>query len=261
MRKSAVLLLCAVAVAACNRDVTAPVDTLANLDEGAILAYDAAGLSGPGHYLIGLHRLPDNLKLSTAQEAQIKALLSAFQQSNKADLDALAKINEEAKAAARAGKSREEIAAILARGDAMRARLEAAEKALQTAIEGVLTADQRAWLNANQPPRCEPGTAPTLTDAQRTQIQALIAAYDQTNKADLDAVKAALERARAAQKNGATKAEVQAIVDSVKANMERLRAAQAELAKAIDAVLTPDQRASACFRAPLNSPVKLPGRR
>ena len=77
MRKSAVLLIAALAAASCSQDVTEPADTLSSFDAGAILAYDAAGLSGPGHYLAGLHRLPDNLKLSADQEAKIKALLVA----------------------------------------------------------------------------------------------------------------------------------------------------------------------------------------
>ena len=59
MRKFAVLLI-AVLVAACSQDLTEPADTLDSLDTGAILAYDAAGLSGPGHYLAGLHR-PDGV--------------------------------------------------------------------------------------------------------------------------------------------------------------------------------------------------------
>ena len=104
-----------------------------------------------------------DLKLSNDQGAKIKALLEAFDQANKADIEALAKIGAEAKAAAAAGKSREEIAAILARGNAIRVRLEAAEKALQTAIENVLTAAQKAWLDANQPKRCEPGSGQSLT--------------------------------------------------------------------------------------------------
>ena len=250
MRKSAVLLLGVLTLAACNRDVSAPIDsdTLASLDAGAILTFDAAGLSGPGHYLTGLHRLPDNLKLSADQEAKIKALLQAFQQANQADLEALAKIGAEAKAAAAAGKSRAEIAAILAKGDAIRARIEAAEKALQTAIENVLTAAQKAWLDANRPRPCD--VSSTLTAEQRTQIQSLIAAYEEANKADLAAVQAALEKARAAAKNGATKEQIAAIMDAVKANVERLRAAQLELIKAIDAVLTPEQRASPCFKGP-----------
>jgi Spy/CpxP family protein refolding chaperone len=251
MRKSAVLLIAALVTASCSQDVTAPADDLASLDAGGILAYDAAGLSGPGRYLSALHRLPDNLKLSADQEGKIKALLTAYQEANGADIEALAKIDAEAKAAARAGKSREEIQAILARGDAIRARLEVAEKALQTAIEAVLTAEQKAWLDSHQLKRCEAGTFPALTDAQRTQIAALIAAYEQANKADIDAVKAALERARTAQRSGASKAEVQAILDAVKANMDRLRAAQDVLVKAIDAVLTAEQRASGCFKPPI----------
>jgi Spy/CpxP family protein refolding chaperone len=258
MRKSAVLLLGVLTLAACNRDISAPIDsdTLASLDAGAILTFDAAGLSGPGHYLVGLHRLPDNLKLSAEQEAKIKALLTAFQESNKADIEALAKLGAEAKAAAAAGKSRAEIGAILERGGPIRARIEAAEKALQTAIENVLTAAQKAWLDANRPRLCDPRS--TLSAEQRTQIQALIAAYEETNAADLAAVQDALEKARAAAKNGATREQVAAIINSVKANVERLRVAQLELMKAIDAVLTPDQKVTPCFKGPV-IPVPGPG--
>jgi hypothetical protein len=57
-----------------------------------------------------------------------------------------------------------------------------------------------------------------------------------------------LQKAREAQKSGASREQVQAILDTVKANVERLRVAQDALTKAIDAVLTAEQRASNCFR-------------
>ncbi|MGH7460183.1 MAG: hypothetical protein ACREMA_04025, partial [Longimicrobiales bacterium] len=68
--------------------------------------------------------------------------------------------------------------------------------------------------------------------------------------ADLTALKTALENARAAQRNGASREDLKKIMDEVRAISERLRAAQLELARAIDALLTPEQRASHCVRTP-----------
>ncbi|HSL72143.1 MAG TPA: Spy/CpxP family protein refolding chaperone, partial [Longimicrobiales bacterium] len=202
MRKPAILLIAAFA-AACSSDIAAPIDPLDSFDTGAIVAYDAAGMSGPGRYLTMLHRLPEDLKLTADQAAAIRALLDAFRAANQDDISALAAIHAEAAAARRAGKSREEIAAILARGNEIRRRLMEAEQRLEAAIADVLTAEQKAWLASHHPQRCDRRTAPPLTEVQATQIRALIAAYEETNKADLEAVKAALERARAAQQSGA----------------------------------------------------------
>jgi len=241
-------LVAALALVACNHEVTAPPDLDVLFDNSGILAYDAAGLSGPGRYLSVLHRLPPNLQLTDAQNAAIKAAVESFNRSTAADREALAQIIKAAEEARRAGKSREEVAAILAKGDAIRQRLLAAEQALQAKIESILTAEQKAWLDANLRTKCDPRTAPPLTDAQFTEIRALIAAYEQNNKADLAAVQAALAKAREAQKNGAPREEIKAILDSVQPAMERLAAAQAALLEAIDAVLTAEQRASGCYR-------------
>jgi Spy/CpxP family protein refolding chaperone len=248
MKQVAFFLSLAVALAACDRDVTAPVDAAALLEAGGILAWDAAGMSGPGRYLSALGRLPENLRLSATQAAAIKAAVDEFLQATQADRETLAAIDKAAAAAKRAGKSREEIRQILEQGAAARQRMEAAEQALQARIEAILTAEQKAWLDANLPKRCDPRTAPPLTADQKTQISALVAGYEISNRADLDAVKAALEKARAAQKSGATRTEVKAILDAVRPAMARLAAAQAALQQAIDALLTPEQRASGCYR-------------
>lgn len=259
MRKVAFLLTASLLAGACSQDTVAPPESLEAFDVGAVLAYDPGGRSAPGHYLTRLHRLPAELKLTSAQETQIRQLLERFSAAVKADREALGAILRRAEEARRAGKSREEVGRILAEGHAVRARLEAAEDALAAAIRDVLTAEQQAWLAAHEPTRCDPRTAPPLTDAQRTEIRALIAGYEETNRADLDAVRAGLEQARLAHRNGASRARVKAILDSIKPAVERLAASRAALLRAIDALLTAEQRASGCYRGLTLPPVR-PGR-
>ncbi len=82
--------------------------------------------------------------LTDAQKAQIHALEVAFQTQNKADLDAVKAILEEAAAAIRAGKSRDEVTAILEKARAPMLRLETARKDLREKILNVLTPEQKA---------------------------------------------------------------------------------------------------------------------
>jgi Spy/CpxP family protein refolding chaperone len=193
--------------------------------------------------------LPDSIKLSATQHAQIRALVTAFVQATRADMEALNAINHEARAAKQAGKTEAEIRAIFAKGDAIRQRLHAAEAKLRADIEAVLTPAQKAWL-ANPGPRpinqCRTDGI-RLTDAQHTQITALISAYELANKADLDAIKAVHQEARAAHEAGATREQVAAILSKAQAAMQRIRAAQEALHTAVRAVLTPAQIASGCF--------------
>ena len=64
----------------------------------------------------------------------------------KPDLELIRSIAEEAKKASAAGKSREEVAAILARGAEPQRRVAEAERKLQAAILALLTPEQqRAW--------------------------------------------------------------------------------------------------------------------
>lgn len=82
--------------------------------------------------------------LSDAQKAQIQALESAFQQNNKADIDLVRATLDQAQAAIKAGKSREEVAQILMKAAPAIVRLEAARQALRQQILGVLTPEQKA---------------------------------------------------------------------------------------------------------------------
>jgi Spy/CpxP family protein refolding chaperone len=250
MRSSALVLAAALVLAGCGSDVSAPddADLIATLDAGAILSYDAAGLSRPGHLLAGLHRLPEDLKLTSQQAEAIRAALEAFERATRADREALAAIHARAREAIAAGKSRDEVRGILAEGDAIRQRLEAAEAELLAKLESILTAAQKAWLDSHKPGRCDPASVPPLTEAQRTQIRALIAAFEVANQADLAAVRAAHEQAAAARRNGATAEQVRAILAAVRPAIERLAAAQAKLHQDIQAVLTDEQKASGCYR-------------
>ena len=249
MRKQLAGLLAVLVISACSESPTVPTDTMQDMELEAVLAFDAAGLSDPGRHLVGIHRLPRELQLTAAQAAQVKALVDAFMEATRADREALARIHQQAEEARKAGKPREEIARILAQGTEIRTRLAAAEQELARQIEAVLTAEQKAWLAAHPPVRCD-RSGPVLTEAQRDQIAALIAAYQEKNKDDIAAVRAALEKARQAAASGANRTAIAAILNEVRAARERLTAAQLELARAIDALLTPEQRASRCLRYP-----------
>lgn len=255
MRRILLCSLAALALAACNRDTTGPaaMDDLfafTSADFGAV-AYGMMPGMHPGAGLPELRRLkafPDSLKLTAEQEAKISDLLESFQSANQADLEALKVVMDRAKAARDAGKGREEVRAILQEALPIHLRLMAASLKLRADTAAVLTAEQRAWLLSRMPQPCNPGTVAPLTDAQKTQIKALNDAFRAATQADHDAVKAALEQARTAKQAGATPEQVRAIMDGVKDPMARLQAAGDKLRTDIDAVLTPEQKASHCFR-------------
>ena len=78
--------------------------------------------------------------LTDAQRAQIAALVEAFEQTHRADLLLVRAIQAEVRAARDAGKSDAEIRAILERGREAHARIAAAQRQLQAAIEAILPA-------------------------------------------------------------------------------------------------------------------------
>jgi Spy/CpxP family protein refolding chaperone len=243
MRKTTFTLLISLLAAACSDGVSPSPEPA--FDEAAVLGYSASLTSDPGsRYLGHLHRLPEAIALTAAQQAQIQTLLTRFAEATKPDHELLATIGREMMEAIKAGKSRDEIRAILARGDAARERLRAAEAALRTAIDAMLTAEQKAWLADQDNRRCTPVT---LSEQQRTQISALVADFQKANAPDFAIVRDAFEKARTAHKNGATRAEIAAILEAARPAMERIRKAEVALAEAISAVLTPEQRASRCF--------------
>jgi Spy/CpxP family protein refolding chaperone len=244
MRKWSLVLALSLLAAACNDPVATNPEP--EFDEAALLGFSGSLTSDPGsHYLGHLHRLPDALALTAAQQESIRTLLAAFQQATEADREALAAIGRQAREAAQAGKTREEITTILAQGAPARERLRAAEAKLRSDIDAVLTAEQKAWLAAQDGRRCTPVP---LTDQQRTQISALVAAFQEANKADFATVQSALAAAREAHRSGATREQIAAILEGVRPAMERIRAASEKLAADVEALLTPEQKASGCFR-------------
>ena len=247
MRKLLLMVLTA-ALAACSENPAEPrEDSSFLIDDAAVLAYGAMDMADPGsHWMARLHSLPDSLKLTAAQEQQIRALIAAFATATKPDMDALHAIHQEARAAKAAGKTEAEIRAIYAKGDPIRARLHAAEAKLHTDIFAVLTPAQQAWLKNGRPRPCADPKL-QLTEAQKTQITALISAFEAANAADLDAIRKVHEEARAAHKAGASREQIAAILEKARAPMERVRNAQIALNASILALLTPEQRASGCF--------------
>jgi Spy/CpxP family protein refolding chaperone len=250
MRKlMAVLTLSlAAATAACDSEPMAPLDedVVVLLGEVAGLAFgsmDAAdGAGGPG-IMERLSKLPPEIALSDAQASAIAAMIETFVAATAADRQALTAILQEAAQARQSGKTLEEVRAILAGGAPIRERLHTAQMTLHRSIMGTLTPAQRAWLMNGPPPRpC------ALTDAQRTEISALRAAFEESNASDIALLRAVHQRAQAAREAGASREAVVAILAEGREAVERLRAARMALHAAIQAVLTPAQQAAGCFR-------------
>lgn len=247
MRRLLTVLTLALVAGACG-DTTGPGDDemAALLEEMAAYAYGSTRVGDPGNkFMERLAQLPPELALTAAQRAEIEALIAAHVAATATDRDALAAIMAAAKAAREAGKSRDEVQAILAGGAEIRTRLAQAERALHQAIIGVLTPAQRAALTGRTPR--EPGPCASVTEAQRNEISALRAAYEQTHAAEIAVIKSARERAIAARDAGATREQVAAILAEGREAMQRLAAARTTLREAIAAVLTPEQRAAGCF--------------
>lgn len=242
MRRIAFFTLAALSLAACSSESTAPDSP--DLAFGAALTGTALTIAGGYEADIYQTRLfnglPDSLKLSADQEARIRALVVAFEAATKADRDAL---NALLRQAGNGGRpSREAMREALTKGAPIIARLQAAGNKLKADIDAILTAEQRAWIAANAPKRCRPDQFPALSDAQKAQIRALEQSFQNANKADLDAVKAAFEEARGKSREDAAK-----ILERVAANRARLESARKQLREAISGVLTPEQKASGCL--------------
>jgi Spy/CpxP family protein refolding chaperone len=245
MRRIVFATFAALSIAACSNESTGP-------DASTLLAISTAG-TGTAFTLAGgydgdlyqtrlANGLPDSLKLSNEQQAKIKELVKAFEAATKADRDSLNKMLRDAKMSADKRGYAAEVAKILADAAPIVDRLKTAEAKLKADIDAVLTAEQRAWLAEHSPAKCKPEKFPALTDAQKAQIRALEKAFEDNNKADLDAVKAAMDSAK-----GKTKEEAKAILDAVAPARARLDAARKALKDAIAGVLTADQKNSGCL--------------
>jgi Spy/CpxP family protein refolding chaperone len=245
-RLAAVLTLTLTLLAgACTGDTTGPGDDgNAMLEEMAILAFSAIQVADGGNGLMGrMANLPPEIALTANQIARIGALIDAFIAATAGPRDALAAIRADAAAARQAGKSPEVVSAILAAGADIRLALHQAERALHQAIIGVLTPAQRMWLSGRTPP--EPRLC-ALSEAQRTEIAGLRAAYEQNNAADIALVRNVHDRARAAQQAGAPRPEIAAILAEAREAVQRLKAARMALHETIRAVYTAAQIAAGC---------------
>lgn len=249
MRRIAILAVAALSLAACSKDSTGPGETSRLVaDAGAF----GTALTVAGGYEADVYQtrlangLPDDIALSSEQLAKIKALVSAFETSTKADREALGAILRDARQATEARKSREEVNAILARGADIRARLAAAEAKLKSDIDALLTAEQLAWIASHSPRNCRADRFPALTDAQKAQIKAIEASFQDKNKADLEAVKQVMREVEAAIKAGKPRDEIARIVERAATAIARLVTARQSLREQILGVLTPEQKSSGC---------------
>ena len=82
-------------------------------------------------------------QLTPEQQAQIQALIAAFQAEHAADIQAIQKAMADARAAKSAGKTEAEVRAILETARAAQERLQAAHAALQERIRAILSTTQR----------------------------------------------------------------------------------------------------------------------
>lgn len=249
MRRIA-LLAAVLSLAACSGDTTSPgAPDVTLLEAGAF----GTALTSMGGYDAEVYQdrlfnaLPDELKLTSEQQAKIKALVETFRQSTRADREALVAILREARQAIEAHKTRAEVEAILAKGADIRRRLAAAEAKLKSDIDAVLTAEQRAWIAAHSPRACRADRFPALTDAQKAQIRSLETAFRQNNQADIELVRATFEEARAAFEAGKSQQQIALILAKATPAIIRLEAARKALREQILGVLTPEQKASGCL--------------
>jgi Spy/CpxP family protein refolding chaperone len=241
--RARLLVLGAVAasLAACDRSTpvspdaatTEVIDLIPDYAVSPATSIDAAG--------IGASDLPDAIKLTAEQKAAIAALHDAFMKANAADIAALQAIEDQAKAAIKAGKSRDEVRAILAKAEPIRERLEAAFKKLQADIWAIYTPEQRAWIEAHRLKSCRPGDL-KLTDAQVHKIRELEQQFLVAVKPDLDLIKSIVEEARQAKEAGKSRAEVAAILAKAAEPQKRVAEAERKLKAAILEILTPEQR-------------------
>ena len=207
----------------------------------------ASRVDGAG---IGAAGFPAELALTAEQKAAIAALHQAFKAATAADVTLLRALEAEARAAVAAGKTRDEVRAILARGAPILARLHAAFAALQEAIMQVYTPEQRAWVAAHRPPPCGPGGPPKLTDEQIQQIRALQQAFMEAVKDDIALIRRVVSAAHEAAQAGAARERIAEILKEADGARQRVRQAEARLQAAIDGLLTPEQRAARCIPAP-----------
>jgi len=106
---------------------------------------------------------PDSIALSQVQKDSIAALRAAFRAAHAPQLDSLAAIFAEARAAREAGATREEVRAILATAWPIALLIRVDLVDLHYAIWSVFTPEQKAWVIAHRPLRMPTPFSPTRT--------------------------------------------------------------------------------------------------
>ena len=241
MRSVTILLIAAGLLAACGGELIAPTPQGARASDVPAGADTAFLAHAP--FARWLTRLPANLALTGAQKQAIQGFVASFQTATRADRQTLRGAFAQARPARHSGASPDQLRQLFQQTAPARERMRTAAAQLRQQIEGVLTADQKAWLAANT---CDP-TVSGLTDAQKAQVKSLTTTFRQANQADLTTVRQAFEQARQARQGGATGDQVQAILAGAQPARARLAAAHQKLAADVQALLTPAQKSSACF--------------
>lgn len=243
-------------LAACSSDPAAPDD--AGLLESDVVDLvpdyaisSAAEIDGAG---IGAARLPEELRLTPEQKAEIAALHEAFIQDHADEVAALREIERQLRALRGKRGVREEVRALLAQAHPILQGLAEDFAALQEAIWAVYTPEQRAWIEAHRPRVCGPDGPPRLTDDQIAEIRALRQAFHAAVADDIAFIRQVHQQARAAHQAGATAEEIRAILATAHDAMERVRAAERQLHQDVQDVLTPEQRAGWCLVRRLVAP-------
>lgn len=166
-RAVSMVVVSAAALAACSNDD--PVSPTSEIDDDfALVMFGESGAAlentlgeqrgAPFDGRTACAALPDELALSDEQRAEIAALREAFRTEHQAELDALRAIFEEARAARRAGATREEVRSILETGRGIAESLHDDVQALHEAIRAVFTDEQLAWIDSHR--RRPPGLGP-----------------------------------------------------------------------------------------------------
>ncbi|HEY7233598.1 MAG TPA: Spy/CpxP family protein refolding chaperone [Gemmatimonadaceae bacterium] len=159
------LVLVAGSVAACANEVTAPTSPTpenalssapsASVNRGGPWGFGRRGfgMMGPGGGMMLARRLPANLALTDAQKTQIRGLMTAYRSAHQQDLNSLATVGKQMRAARVAGQrlSVDQRKAFFAQMAPQRQRLMTANKQLAADIQKVLTSDQKAWLVSHRP--------------------------------------------------------------------------------------------------------------
>ncbi|HVZ78259.1 MAG TPA: Spy/CpxP family protein refolding chaperone [Gemmatimonadaceae bacterium] len=258
MVRNVFLSVCAALALTACADGTRPVTAPNGTDPALAVAQMSASMYGSDAVtaeaafsgfddMWGLNQLPDSLKLTADQQAQVTALVTAYRDSTQALRAQLDTIRAKAVAAHKAGASRDSVRAILATGAPLHMQLQAQQTALRAAIWKVLTPAQQAWLTAHRHGQCDDHAVQPLTSDQRTQIQALVQAFQANNQADIKTVLAARQSADSARHAGATQAQVQAILATAQPALDRLKTAAEALRVAISAVIGTNAQAMVCI--------------